>query len=86
MNITNSNSNNGINEGYSTIKFDNSILSTELLNLKKEFNKLKNENKIICEKNNKFDKEKKEILDKLKIIKFFFYLKDALFYGFYLYY
>jgi len=57
MTSTNSNSNSITNEG---------ILSAELLNLNKEFNKLKNENKLIIDKNNKFDKEKKEILDKLK--------------------
>ena len=57
LNSTNSNSNNTTNEG---------ILSSELLNLNKEFNKLKNEYKIINDKNNKFEKEKKEIFDKLK--------------------
>ena len=57
MASTNSN-NSTTNEG---------ILSAELLNLNKEFNKLKNENKFIVDKNNKFEKEKKEILDKLKI-------------------
>ena len=57
--MTSTNSNNSTtNEG---------ILSAELLNLNKEFNKLKNENKFIVDKNNKFEKEKKEILDKLKI-------------------
>ena len=56
--LSNSNSNNSItNQG---------VLSAELLNLNKEFNKLKNENKIIIDKNNKFEKEKKEISDKLK--------------------
>ena len=57
MTSTNSNNSSLTNEG---------ILSAELLNLNKEFNKLKNENKLIIDKNNKFDKEKKEILDKLK--------------------
>ena len=56
--LSNSNTNNSItNQG---------VLSAELLNLNKEFNKLKNENKIIIDKNNKFEKEKKEISDKLK--------------------
>ena len=56
--LSSSNSNNSItNQG---------VLSAELLNLNKEFNKLKNENKIIIDKNNKFEKEKKEISDKLK--------------------
>ena len=58
ININNTNSNNSItNEG---------ILSAELLNLNREFNRLKNENKIMNDKNNKFEKEKKDILDKLK--------------------
>ena len=58
LNSTNSNSSSITNEG---------ILSSELLNLNKEFNKLKNEYKIINERNNKFEKEKKEINDKLKL-------------------
>ena len=66
MNSTNSNNNGINNEGISSIKFDNSILSAELLNLNKEFNKLKSEYKIISDKNNKFEKEKKDILEKLK--------------------
>jgi chromosome segregation ATPase len=65
--MNSSNNNNGINnEGISSIKFNNNILSTELLNLNKEFNKLKSENKSIVDKNNKFEKEKKDILEKLK--------------------
>ena len=59
------NSNNGMNN-ESSIKFDTNILSTELLNLNREFNKLKSEYKIINDKNNKFEREKKDILDKLK--------------------
>ena len=56
--LSSTNSNNSItNEG---------ILSAELLNLNREFNRLKNENKIMNDKNNKFEKEKKDILDKLK--------------------
>ena len=66
LNSTNSNQNCGNNEGMSSIKFDNSILSNELLNLNKEFNKLKNENKLIVDRNNKFEKEKREIFEKLK--------------------
>ena len=66
LNSTNSNQQCGNNDGMSSIKFDNSILSTELLNLNKEFNKLKNENKLISDKNNKFEKEKREICEKLK--------------------
>ena len=58
LNSTNSNNSSITNEG---------ILSSELLNLNKEFNKLKNEYKIVNEKNNKFEKEKKEINDKLKL-------------------
>ena len=58
INSTNSNNSSITNEG---------ILSSELLNLNKEFNKLKNEYKIVNEKNNKFEKEKKEINDKLKL-------------------
>ena len=60
------NSNNGMNN-ESSIKFDTNILSTELLNLNREFNKLKSEYKIINDKNNKFEREKKDILDKLKM-------------------
>ena len=59
-----SNTNNFMNSSNSNS--NNNILSTELLNLNKEYNKLKNENKIIIDKNNKFEKEKKDILDKLK--------------------
>ena len=58
LNSTNSNNSSITNEG---------ILSSELLNLNKEFNKLKNEYKIVNERNNKFEKEKKEINDKLKL-------------------
>ena len=58
-----SNTNNFMNSSNSN---NNNILSAELLNLNKEYNKLKNENKIIIDKNNKFEKEKKDILDKLK--------------------
>ena len=57
LNSTNSDNNCITNEG---------ILSAELLNLNKEFNKLKNENKTLIDKNNKFEKEKKEISEKLK--------------------
>ena len=58
LNSTNSNNSSITNEG---------ILSSELLNLNKEFNKLKNEYKIVNERNNKYEKEKKEINDKLKL-------------------
>ena len=58
LNSTNSNNSSITNER---------ILSSELLNLNKEFNKLKNEYKIVNERNNKFEKEKKEINDKLKL-------------------
>ena len=48
------------------MRFDNSVLSNELLNINKEFNKLRNEHKIISEKNIKLDKDKKELIEKLK--------------------
>ena len=48
------------------MRFDNSVLSNELLNLNREFNKLRNEHKIISEKNSKFEKDKKDLIEKLK--------------------
>ena len=75
ININNTNSNTSFmsstNNFLASTNSNNSItneniLSAELLNLNREFNRLKNENKIMNDKNNKFEKEKKEILDKLK--------------------
>ena len=54
------------NEILTSLRFDNSVLSNELLNINKEFNKLRNEHKIISEKNIKLDKYKKELIEKLK--------------------
>ena len=54
------------NEVLTSLRFDNSVLSNELLNLNREFNKLRNENKVISEKNIKLDKDKKDLLEKLK--------------------
>ena len=54
------------NEILTSLRFDNSVLSNELLNINKEFNKLRNEHKIISEKNIKFEKEKKDLIEKLK--------------------
>ena len=66
-NNINDNKNNEINnEIITSLRFDNSVLSNELLNLNREFNKLRSENKAINDKNIKLDKDKKELLDKLK--------------------
>ena len=54
------------NEILTSLRFDNSVLSNELLNLNREFNKLRNEHKVTSEKNIKLDKEKKDLLEKLK--------------------
>ena len=54
------------NEVVSSLRFDNSVLSNELLNLNREFNKLRNEYKIINDKNIKYEKDKKDLTDKLK--------------------
>ena len=54
------------NEIITSLRFDNSVLSNELLNLNREFNKLRNEHKIINDKYTKIDKDKKDLLDKLK--------------------
>ena len=67
---TNSNKNDNSseinNEILTSLRFDNSVLSNELLNLNREFNKLRNEHKVLSEKNIKLDKEKKDLLEKLK--------------------
>ena len=67
-NNTNENINNTElnNEIITSLKFDNSVLSNELLNLNREFNKLRNEQKVINDKNIKLVKDKKDLLDKLK--------------------
>ena len=66
-NDNNTNNNNELNnEIITSLRFDNSVLSNELLNLNREFNKLRNESKIINDKNTKLDKDKKELIDKLK--------------------
>ena len=62
-NITNNEIN---NEVVSSLRFDNSVLSNELLNLNREFNKLRSEFKIVNDKNIKYEKDKKELSDKLK--------------------
>ena len=62
-NITNNEIN---NEVVSSLRFDNSGLSNELLNLNREFNKLRSEYKIINDKNIKYEKDKKDLSDKLK--------------------
>ena len=67
-NNTNENINNTElnNEIITSLRFDNSVLSNELLNLNREFNKLRNEHKVINDKNIKLVKDKKDLLDKLK--------------------
>ena len=66
-NASDSITNNEINnEVVSSLRFDNSVLSNELLNLNREFNKLRSEYKIINDKNIKFEKDKKDLSDKLK--------------------
>ena len=60
-----SNTNNFLNSTNSTMS-NEGLLSTELLNLNKEYNKLKSEYKIINEKNNKLEKEKKDFYEKIK--------------------
>ena len=66
---TNTNPNSEVNnEILTSLRFDNSVLSNELLNLNREFNKLRNEYKVISEKNIKLDKEKKDFIEKLKTI------------------
>ena len=66
-NTSDSITNNEINnEVVSSLRFDNSVLSNELLNLNREFNKLRSEFKIINDKNIKYEKDKKELSDKLK--------------------
>jgi DNA repair exonuclease SbcCD ATPase subunit len=54
------------NEILTSLRFDNSVLSNELLNLNREFNKVRNENKVLSEKNIKLDKDKKDLIEKLK--------------------
>jgi len=49
------------------LKFDNSLLTQELINVNKEFSKLKSENKHFIELNKKLDKEKNDISNKFKI-------------------
>ena len=53
-------------DSLTSLKFDNSVLSNELLNLNKECTRLRSENRIIIDKNSKFEKEKNELLQKLK--------------------
>ena len=67
-NNTNENINNTElnNEIITSFRFYNSVLSNELLNLNREFNKLRNEHKVINDKNIKLVKDKKDLLDKLK--------------------
>ena len=66
-NTSDSITNNEINnEVVSSLRFDNSVLSNELLNLNREFNKLRSEFKIVNDKNIKYEKDKKELSDKLK--------------------
>ena len=66
-NNVNNNPNSEIkNEVITSLRFDNSVLSNELLNLNREFNKLRNEHKVTSEKNVKLDKEKKDLIEKLK--------------------
>ena len=66
-NASDSITNNEINnELVSSLRFDNSVLSNELLNLNREFNKLRSEYKIINDKNIKYEKDKKDLSDKLK--------------------
>ena len=55
------------NEILTSLRFDNSVLSNELLNLNREFNKVRNENKVLSEKNIKLDKDKKDLIEKLKL-------------------
>ena len=66
-NTSDSITNNEINnEVVSSLRFDNSVLSNELLNLNREFNKLRSEFKIVNDKNIKYEKDKKDLSDKLK--------------------
>ena len=66
-NTSDSITNNEINnEVVSSLRFDNSVLSNELLNLNREFNKLRSEYKIVNDKNIKYEKDKKDLSDKLK--------------------
>ena len=51
-------------DSLTSLKFDNSVLSTELLNLNKECTRLKSENRIITDKNSKFEKEKQLIINR----------------------
>ncbi len=53
-------------EQLQNIKFDNSILTKEIIGLNKEVNKFKAENKTLSENFKKTDKEKCEYLSKLK--------------------
>ena len=54
------------NELVSSLRYDNSVLSNELLNLNREFNKIRNEHKVLKEKNTTLEKEKKDLIEKLK--------------------
>ena len=65
-NDTNNNNSEINNEILTSLRFDNSVLSNELLNLNREFNKLRNEHKVTSEKSIKLDKEKKDLIEKLK--------------------
>ena len=61
------NNNNEVNnEVITSLRFDNSVLSNELIKLNKDFNKLRSDFKIINDKNSKLEKDKKEIVEKLK--------------------
>ena len=54
------------NELVTSLRYDNSVLSNELLNLNREFNKIRNEHKVLKEKNTTLEKEKKDLIEKLK--------------------
>jgi len=53
-------------EQLQNLKFDNSVLTKEIVGLNKEINKIKAENKSITENFKKADKEKSELFTKLK--------------------
>ena len=56
----------GVSDQVTSLRFDNSVLSNELLNLNKEFNKLRSEYKTTAERNSRLEKEKKDAAEKLK--------------------
>ena len=55
-----------LKDALTSLRFDNSVLSNELLNINKECNRLRAENRIINEKNMKSEKEKNELIQKHK--------------------